>query len=312
MLNQQQLQNHKKYITGSKVASILNLPGAYQSKYELFAEMKGYAESNIEESENMEAGSCMELGIAEWCRRKYGWKLIDGPGDGKFHKEYPFLFGLVDRLLVENCDVIAVAEFKNQDKFALKYWEEGPPEIYKAQCYFYSQLWDIPTHIVACFGGNHFEKYELPRNPKIESFILKKCCEFWDDLQHDKWPNPDNSESCTETLKKLYGRPVEEMISGMEDQLQIAIHYQEASEKVKKAEEEKALYANQLREAIKNNSGLIFSDGSKVTWKKTVPKKMVLNEVQFEKEYPDLYRRFCYMPEGYRQLRVTLKKEKFS
>lgn len=307
-LTEKQLELHNKSITGSKVASILSLPGAYQSKYELFAQMKGYAESNIEETERMKAGSYMEAGMRKWCRGEWSWTLRKGPEEGITHPQYPFMYGLVDSIRTQNGHPGAVVEFKNVDKFIQPQWEDGPPDKFKTQVYFYMQLLDLPGVIVACFGGNHFELYELPRNPQIENYIIKKCCEFWDDLQNDRWPPVDGSESCTETLKKLYPDHNKNMLTGTEEQLQLAIEYEKAKAKVKDAEAEKSEMGNKLRDIIAENEGILFPGGKdKVTNKKTNQKKMKFNEEQLEREDPETYKRYLYLPPGHRTLRVSVK-----
>lgn len=307
-LTQQQLTNHLQYITGSKVASILNLPGAYKSKFQLFAEMKGLAEPANNESDIMLAGSCMELGMAEYCKRKWNWELAPGPEEGAFHPEYPFIYGLVDRLRKTDGVISHIVEFKNQDKFKEESWTDGVPEHFKSQVYLYMTIFGLPGLVVACFGGNKIEQFELPRNPMVEAFIIRKCHEFWQDLQHDRWPDPDDTSSCTEALKALYNAPTDEMEAGTQDLYEIAERYNIFSENEKMAKVNKDLAANELRARIGNKQGFIFGDGSKVTWKMTKPKTMKFNEEQFAREYPELYQRYLYKPEGYRRLHVGLKK----
>lgn len=308
MITEKQLELHNKFITGSKVASILNLPGAYQSKYELFSQMKGYTESNIKETERMKAGTYMEKGMIAWCRGEWGWTLKQGPKEGIFHQQYPFLYGLVDSIRTQNGHPRAVIEFKNVDKFIQPQWEDGVPDKFKTQVYFYMQLLNLPGVVVACFGGNHFEKYELPRHPKIENFILKECCNFWDDLQNDRWPDPDGSESCTKTLKKLYPDHNKNMITGTAEHLKLAIDYEKAKAEFTKAEAKKKELGNKLKDIIAKNEGILFPDGiDKVTWKKTNPKKSKFDDKRLEKEDPETYKRYCYLPEGNRTLRISLK-----
>ena len=308
MITEEQLAKHNKCITGSKVASILNLPDAYQSKYELFAQMKGYTEPDKEATERMKAGNYMELGIEAWCRGEWGWKLKKGPKDGMTHPQHDFIWGLIDRLRTENGSPAAVTEFKNVDRFMQPLWEDGPPDKFKTQTYLYMAIYDLPGVIVPCFGGNHFEKYELPRNPQVENYIIKKCCEFWDDLQNDKWPDVDDSKSCEETLKKLYPDHNKNMVAGTEEQLQLAIEYEKAKAEVKKAEEKKSELGNKLKDAIGDNEGILFAGGKdKATWKKTNPKKVKFNEEQFEREDPETYKRYLYLPPGHRTLRISVK-----
>lgn len=307
MLTPEQLEKHKKYITGSKVASILELPGAYKSKYTLFAEMKGYTEEEEEPNERVKAGSYMEAGVAEWCKNEWGWDLIDGPPGGMFHPDYSFIYGLVDRLQKTDSKISHIIEIKNQDKFMESEWSDGPPEKFKAQLYLYMSIYGLPGRFAVCFGGNHFEQYELPQNPQVENFILGKCCEFWSDLQANRWPEADGSKGCSDALKLLFNDPGEKMVPGDQSLLDIAGQYKIFSAKEKAARDDKDRCGNLLKAAIANNQGLVFLDGSKATWKMTQPKKVQFNESQFERDFPELYKRYTFLPDGYRRLNVSLK-----
>lgn len=307
MLTSLQLKQHNRFLTGSKISCLLGLPGAYQSKFELFSRMKGYINTEIEETERMKAGNYMEDAIAQWCQKEWVWDLIPGPEEGKFHPQYPFIYGLVDRLQKTDGKVSHVVEIKNQDRLRESAWADGPPESFKAQLYLYMSIYDLPGRFAVCFGGNHFESFELPRNPKIENFILKKCCEFWDDLQHDRWPEVDETASCTETLKNLYSTCGEDMIDGSEDMFDLAHQYIVCRENELQAKSGKDKCANQLKAIIGSNSGMVFNNGSKITWKKTKPKKLRFDEEKFAKEHPELYQRFLYTPDGYRRFDVRLK-----
>lgn len=308
MLTELQLKRHNSCITGSKIGSLLGLPKAYQSKFELFSQMKGYTTSTIVENERMIAGSYMEEGMHAYCEGEYKWKLVKCP-DGFYHPDYDFIYGLPDRLRIKNNKPISVIEFKNVDAYKKSDWDEGPPEKFKAQLYLYMNILDLPGQFVVCFGGNKFEKYDLPRNPAIEAFIIKKCCEFWNDLQNDNWPSVDGTESCTETLKQLYNNPNDELIDGGQESLELLRQYDKFSKKELDAKRIKDEAGNKLRGLIGNNTGIIFQDGSKATWKMTKPKKVKFNEEQFGKENPELYKRYLYPPAGYRRFHVTYKGE---
>lgn len=308
-MNDKAMERHKSNITGSKAASIIGIKDAYMSKFALFSLMKGYTAWPELEGERLKAGTYMEKGIHAWCEGEYGWDLIEGPEDGMFHQEHGFLFGLVDRLKIEGGEPRAVVEFKNVDSFMKKHWEDGPPDKFRTQVYFYNLIHDLPTAwIVACFGGNHFEKYEIPRNPKIERFLLDKCLEFWADLQADRWPAPDGSEECTKTLAQLFNDPTKGLIPVGSDLWDSAREYQGLTKEIKNLEGQKNLYANKLREAIGDHEGLLFPDGkSKATWKMTTPKKAKFNEKQFAIEHPDIYKNYVYLPQGYRRLDIRVQ-----
>lgn len=304
-----QLQQHQKFITGSKVQSILGLPDAYMSKFVLFACMTGQVPWPQVEGERIEAGNYMEDAIAKWCADKYGWNLVDGPQDGKFHPQHDFLYGIVDRLLIQDGQPTAVVEIKNVDGLRRSEWEEGPPDKFRAQVYFYSQIYNLPGYIVTCFGGNHLECYEVPRNPAVENFILSECSQFWKDLQENNWPQPDGSEGCSDALAKIFDRHNDGMVQGSDDVRIFAAEYSRLSGEIKALEEQKGACGNKLKEVIANRAGVAFADGSKATWKMTKPKKEKFDEDRFAEAHPDLHKSFLYLPEGCRRLDVRMKGE---
>lgn len=301
----EQLEKHKALITGSKVASILGLPDAYDSAYTLFARMKGimpWTEGN----DLMLAGNCAELAIAEWCKVKYGWNLIEGPKEGAFHQTYPFIYGLADRLRRnKNGQIDSIVEFKNQHWSQAEKWENDIPEKFKAQGYLYSAIYGLPCQFVACLGGNDYIHYELPRDEDTENFILQKCCEFWDDLNNDKWPDPDSSESSIMALKHVYKTHSSRMIEGSEEMFSWANLYSEASGEESKAKKIKEEYGNKLKACIAGNLGIDFGCGQ-VTWKETKPKTTKFDEKRFAAAHPSLYAQFCELPEPSRRLNVKI------
>lgn len=299
------LKTHKALITGSKVASILGLPDAYDSAYTLFARMKGivpWPEGN----DLMLAGTCAELAMAEFCRLKYGWNLIEGPKDGAFHPVYPFIYGLVDRLK-KNSDgqIDSIVEFKNQHWSQQEKWEDGIPEKFKAQGYLYSSIYGLPCQIVACFGGNEYVHYELPRDEEVESFILEKCCQFWADLEADRWPDPDSSPSSIESLKHIYKTHSNVLIPGNDEYLDLAKAYKNASNRESFDKKEKEMAGNQLKAIIAGNLGIDLGCGQ-VTWKETVPKTPKFDEKRFAADHPVLYSQYCELPEPSRRLNVKI------
>lgn len=308
MLTEKQLAQHKRCITGSKVASILGL-SKWQSKYECFARMKGML-PETESTMIMKAGSYAEDMIQRWCENEWSWHIEKPRGeDGegwKMHKSYDFLGGYIDRLKYGQHFPDSVLEFKNVGEYVKKEWSEGIPIYNRTQMHFYSILWDLPAIAVACFGGNMFEKFELPRNPDIEAFILEKCVEFWDDLEHDRWPEPDASKSAEETLKAIYMLTNDIMLPGDQEIYEHACRYEEWKKKGKQAEENMRLHKNIITNRLGKHSGFVFDTGESLTWKKTKDVEAFdLN--RFKDEQPKMYERYKKTRPGSRQFRVKLR-----
>lgn len=306
MLTVDQLKKHNKYITGSKVASILGL-NPWESKYELFARMKGLLPPK-ETTQKMKAGLYAEEMIEKWCIKEWGWSVVQLTKDTawKQHSKYNFLGGYIDRLkFTEEGKKSHVLEFKNISEQFKRIWGEGIPVYYQAQMYFYSILWNLPSIAVACFGGNDFQFFELQRNSKIEEFIIEESLKFWDDLQSDKWPNIDLTKSTSDTLKQLFPKSNTQIIAGGQEQYDFAIKYNQWKEKKKEAEKEMLGCANYLQNELKDNEGFLFSDGSKCTWKKSKDSER-FDLDKFKIEQPEIYKKYIKTTEGPRVFRVNI------
>lgn len=313
MLTETQLAQHHKYITGSKVASILGI-SPWKSKWQTFCELHGDIEVEDISTTRMRMGHYAELSMAQYCKDELGWELIEGPTEGKFHPDHPFLFGLVDRLQVQEDGWPAyVIEFKNIDKLQKSIWQDNDvivaPDYYLTQMYFYMALWDLHGRFFIVFGGNDPVSIDVPRNPEIEQFIIAECCRFWDDIQNDRYPDPDSSDSCTQTLQKMFTSDSGEMVGGTDEQLEWAIKYDRARAAEKEAKAEKDLAGNYLREAIRGShgAGMTFMDGSKVTWKQTKG-RLYFDEKRFAIENPKLAESYYSIRPGSRTLLVKLAK----
>jgi len=307
MLTEKQLETHNRCITGSKIASILGL-SPWNSKWQLFAEMHGDIEPPDISTVRMKMGGYAEKMMDEYVEKELGWNIASGPEEGKFHPKYTFLWGLVDRLqLNETSQPARIIEYKNVSVFAKKDWEEGPPDYYRSQIHFYSALWDLPATFFTIFGGNDPQVFEVERDKEIEGYIIDQAVVFWDDLQNDRYPKPDGSDFCTKTLAKMFASPDAKLIPGDQDTLDMAIEYHNAQIQEKEVTERTNFWGNRLREAIGNHNGFLFDDGSKATWKKNKD-SLKFDQKKFKDENPELAKGYYGLVPGPRVLRVDIKK----
>lgn len=304
MLTPEQLDKHNTSITGSKIASILGI-SPFKSKYQLWAEMAGLAEVPQHSTERMEIGYFMEKMLHAYCEDKYGWRLFDGPKDGKAHAEHPFLWGLVDRLRDSDNGYDCIIEFKNIDGLQQKQWADGVPAYYEAQCRFYSMLYNLPCILVALFGGNHVEKYDIPRNDKVEAYLLKKSIEFWHDVRELQAPEPDGSESTSTVLAALYPTSSLDLIDGDGSVEEMILKREVFSSVEKRAAEKKEMYTNRIKQAMGEHQGIVCPSGVKATWKQ-VKDGVRFDEKSFADKHPDIYQQYLVPKPGYRRFLVSL------
>lgn len=309
MLSPKQLERHHASITGSKIGSILG-ENPHQSKWECFATMHKDIEPKELEGINLRMGVYAEKAFDELVKHEYGWEIQIPPEEGKAHPKYPFLWGLADRLVISPGEF--VLEYKNFDKFYKNHWETDSkgnliiPTYIQCQIFFYMILWDMPGKLLAVFGGTEPVLFDIPRDKEIEEFIIAEAVQFWDDLQNDRYPEPDASESCTKALARMFAKNDGKMILGNQDLLEHAIEYRKAGQEEKEMERIKILHGNYLRAAIDTKDGLIFPDGSKATWKNNKD-SLKFNQKRFEAENPELAQRYYGTVPGPRVLRVSIK-----
>lgn len=305
----EQLEKHQKFISGSKVASIIGLPDAFMSKYTLFSCMRGRT-AWPEDSDKQDlflAGQCAELAMAEYCRLKWGWDLRQGPPGGMFHPQYPFIFGLVDRLRRgPDGRIDQIIEFKNVGEWQRPEWENGPPQKYIAQTVLYTLIYGLPTTIVCCIGGSDYKCFPIERDAKIEQFILNECIQFWADLQAGNWPTVDAHPTTTQTIKEQFQTHSAEMIAADSDFIATAVQYEQGRRLEKQGKEQKEEAGNRLKARIGHAMGGEFWGGS-ATWKETKPKELRFDEDRFRADYPDLYEKYQKLPDPTRVLRVTVR-----
>lgn len=317
-MDKELLKLHNSHITGSKVASILQIKGAYMSKYKLYLLMKGLIEEPERDETRLKMGQYAEEMIRKYTRMELGWVYERIPKNERFkkHPKYPFLGGLVDGIAKDGNDRFIV-EMKNVDIRVKNEWLDDYgdfiiPEKFQCQVYFYMALFDLPAKIVPVFGGNDPVIIDLPRNPSIENFIITKCCEFWNELEQGIKPNIDGSPQTSEAIKMLFPVSNATMIDGdglTEKQTRELIlcseKYQEIHKEIKTLEEEKSKYGNIIRERLGDNDGVVWSDGQKITNKKTKD-GIKFDSKRFKEERLDLYNQYLVKKTGYRRLNIKL------
>ncbi|MFW9872555.1 MAG: YqaJ viral recombinase family protein [Candidatus Thorarchaeota archaeon] len=309
MLTDIQLKLHNNHITGSKVASILRL-NPYESKYECFARMKDLLPPK-EQTDIMKAGLYAEEAIEKWCINEWGWKVVKLPETlaWREHNKYKMLGGFIDRLLNihgNRSKFTHVGEFKNISYRNKDSFENGIPEYYQCQLHFYNMLWELDGILVACIGGNDYKYFHLDRNKEIEEFITEECVKFWEDLQNERWPDPDETDSTSSAIKQLFPRANDNLQPGTPEILESAIQYNHWREKEAEAKKEKQKFANIITNAIGDNLGFSFNDNkSRITWKQSKDSEK-FNLDKFKKDHPDIYKEYLINISGARRLHIKI------
>ena len=305
MITEEQLKIHNRCITGSKIAAILNI-SPYQSKYELFAQMKGLLPP-VMATQQMIAGNYMETAIANFAHVEWGWMLKNGPNEGRLHPDYDFLYSLVDRIkFMPDKTMTDVVEIKNVGWYKKSDWVDDIPDYVKTQLYFYMLIYGLPGKCIACFGGNEIVPFTLERNETIEKFILDEALQFWDDLRNDNWPDPGGTPGATLALKSLFPHSILPTIQGDEQLLQTLRERERWDKKEKIATEKKIAAENRIKAYMQGYEKMALPDGSYVTWKQTKDQNF-FDLDRLKNEEPVIYKKFTSQKPGARRFYTKYK-----
>ena len=170
-------------------------------------------------------------------------------------------------------------------------------------------LTGLPAIVVALFGGNHVEKYELPRNKQVEDYILSECIQFWDDLQNMRAPQPDGKDSTSNALARLYPESKLDLVDG-DGSVEEWIMKQEVFSAVeKRAGERKEAYTNKIKAVMGEHQGIVCPSGVKATWKQ-IKDGAKFDEKAFAAANPELYQKYVIPKPGYRRFLISLPGKK--
>lgn len=310
MLTVKQLQRHNDSITASKIAAILNI-SPWGSAYSIYREMKGEVQRVEQTSMRTLMGNYMEEAIHSYCTKELLWTLAKVREEGICHKDYPYIWCLPDRFKLEHNSGGAipemVVEFKNVDSMFYRDWKDnGVPDHYKAQVHFQSLVSGLPGVLVACFGGNTIETYDFPRNEEIEGFLLQTAIDFWQRLLIGDPPPIDGSSHTAEALSRMFPSSRAGLVEGTDDTLNLLKSLVDIGKQIAPLELKQEEIKNTLKAQIGSFEGLMWKNGSKVTWKLSKDSKVLDNDAVLEK-HPDVYKECLKDKPGSRRFLYSLK-----
>lgn len=276
------LRQRNKGLGGSDAGSVLGL-SPYKSPYTLWAEKTGLIDSRIPDNEAMRVGRDLEQYVAERFTEATGLK-VQRSGYSFQSKEHPWMLGNVDRLIVgENAGL----ECKTANALTKTDYSGGDiPAAYYAQCYHYMAVTGADAWYIAILVmGKGFHWFRIERDEdEIEALVAAEK-EFWDKVQTKEAPDPDGSDSTSQTLEKLYPESFDEEVEldYMEDTLQ----EREALEaKIKDLTAQKKELDAQLKEEMKTAQKGICGLYS-ISWK--TQKRTSFDKESYREDHPDEY-----------------------
>ncbi len=169
------------------------------------------------------------------------------------HDTEPWMFGTPDGKIAGKNEGFEAKNVGPNPLYA-GWWDEGPPNYVKIQCYHYLEItgWER-WHVAALFTGNHLGLYIVERDEAYQSVIVAVGREFIRRLLAGEDPPTDGSESCADTIKKLFKGGDKDVVA-LPDEAGAAIEaYLEGHAAEKKAVMAKLAAKNWLKNELQNH-----------------------------------------------------------
>jgi predicted phage-related endonuclease len=315
LTEEQWLNLRKRNVNSTDTAALFNL-SSYKTEFQLYHLMKGNIEDDFKENQRTIIGQEVESGIAAAFKRISGWdneplkdyleipeKRIGSSFDYKV-KSGPFKDY---NLEIKNVDYLV---FRDQWTYDSEGDGEAPPHI-EVQVQHQCMVSGAPGAIIlACVGGNDLKWIIRERDNDMIMGIDQRIKKFWHDVDNSIEPSP-NYQGDVAALKQLYGsssNPDEVYDAGADEEITALLsNYQDWGNEIKRLEA--------MRESVKAEVWSQIGEASKVIahgysiscgmTKGSSPETMMVTEDMVGKEIELSKGR-----KGYRQFRVTKRKEK--
>ena len=209
---------------GTDIGAILGL-SPYKTPLELWSELVSGEQPASRDLIHLRFGQHAESFIASEYERATGLFTAQH-SPTLFHKKHGFMFGHVDRFVLDTPDTPAVVdgtitankllECKTSSAFSKNDWGEPGtdqvPPLYLVQCAWYMAITECQSADLAVLIGNSdFRFYTIERDLELEELILSHALHFWSEhVIGQKPPAPINVQDAALLFpKELTGQSVE-------------------------------------------------------------------------------------------------------
>ena len=285
MTHQEWLEDRRKGIGGSDVATILGL-NKYKSVYQLWLEKTDQIEVTSAQSEAAYWGNTLEEVVAEEFSKRTG-KKVRRRNKVFEHSKYPFLRANIDRDIVgEN----AVLECKTANQFLANEWDEDEiPIQYICQVQHYMNVLNLDyVYFAVLIGGQKFVWKKMERDQELIDMITEKLVAFWtENVEKGIEPAIDGLKATSDFLTQRY-------LDTEDNQTELNARFDENIANLarlkgdkKIIEENITLLENELKQALgKAEATIGITPNNIVSWKKTQSKR--LDKKKLIDKYPDI------------------------
>ena len=135
------------------------------------------------------------------------------PGHQIEHKDYPFIVGSPDRLVVDKgtFEVVEGIEIKTAFEWTLKAWKKEIPKYYQIQCQAYMMVTGLETwKLCALIGNRTYLEFDLEADLLLHEEMIEESIKFNDELNKH---TEENAKEALVDYEKLLTRQDEKKIS---------------------------------------------------------------------------------------------------
>lgn len=285
MSHQEWLNDRKKGIGGSDVATILGL-NKWKSSYQLWLEKTGQVELEQTESEPAYWGNVLEEVVAKEFQERTG-KKVRRRNQIFEHPLHPFLRANIDRDVVGED---AILECKTANQFLSKEWEgEDIPLSYLCQVQHYMNVLNKQyCYIAVLIGGQKFIYKRIDRDQELIDIITERLVEFWETNVLEKVePSIDGSKATSDFLKERYS-DIEDVETTLPSTFDELVEQKREFKKAKKEIEDAIRKVDNeiVSELGKREASIGITPKHIISWKLVSTRRM--NTKKLAEKYPEV------------------------
>ena len=298
-------------IGGTDIGAILGL-SPYKTPLELWSELVSSDPQKSRDLLHLRYGQHNESFVAgEYERATQLFTVEHSPT--LFHKAHGYMFGHIDRFVLDTPDTPAVVdgvvtanrllECKTSSAFSKSDWGEAGtdqvPPLYLVQCAWYLAITECEAaDLAVLIGNNDFRIYTIARDLELEGLILSHAQAFWHEhVLAQKPPQPVNVQD----VQLLFPKEApESTVEASLELLEQIKHYQSSCAKAQALSDE----CEKLKTEILNYMGFAekLTHGGKTiaTWKCSKSSSRIDSKA-LAQAYPDIAKSFTSQVLGSRR-----------
>jgi putative phage-type endonuclease len=266
-------------IGGSDIAAIAGM-SPHKTAFGLYLEKIGGLEDAEEpETDAQLWGQLLEEPVAQFYAHKHG-VVIDALREPLVHPDYDFLTANPDRVVM---GLERLIEIKTTGLGGIDMWRDPekptslrPPRHVVLQVNWYLGFlgWKEADLVLLqfCEGFSNPDRYvefEIAFDEELFELEMQLAINFWHNHVLERVaPESEDAEEVSEYLKHTYRSATDKMLTGGDEESEIAARLAHANKQFKHWKEQKAIEGNSLKEIIGNNEG-IRAESWVYTWRFT-------------------------------------------